>query len=342
LKIRVEAAAYGGRLVYFEIIEPWDRPPQPEDNLGSARERALVLLLLGVFVTAMLGGALLAWRNLRLGRGDRKGAFRLAAFIFFTFLVGWLFTSHHVATEEEVSNFISELRGTLFVSCFFWVVYVAFEPFVRRRWPGRIVSWSRLLAGNFRDPLVGRDLLIGAVVGAGIILCNFYLAALIPRWLGYPPREPWFDFPATRLLGFRSFAHGLTFQIYGGLLQPFILLFLLFLFYLVLRNERLAAGVLWGLAALALSLTNELPGVPFAAMGALLAVGVLYRYGLLAYVSATFFIHLNIFYPITSELSAWYAGDFLLALIVSLSLAVYGFYTSLGGEPLFGGRLLDD
>jgi len=342
MKVRVEAASYAGRPVYFELIDPWDRPPAPADDLGSTRERALGILLLSVFIIAIVGGVLLAWRNLRLGRGDRKGAFRLAAFVFAVFMLDWLFSAHHVATEEEASNFLGELRGTLFVACFFWVVYLAFEPFVRRRWPGRIVSWSRLLAGDFRDPLVGRDLLVGAVFGAGIILCNFFLADLVPRWLGYPPREPWFDFPATQLLGVRSFARGLTLQIYASLLQPFILLFLLLLFHIILRSERLAALVLWALAALALSLTAGTPGAPFAAAAAFMGVWVLYRYGLLASISATFFLHLNIFYPITSEFTAWYAGDFVLALAVTLALAVYAFRVSLGGRSLFGGGLLED
>jgi hypothetical protein len=342
MKLKVEAASYAGRPVYFELIDPWDRPPAPSDDLGDTRERALGILLLSAFFIAVVGGVLLAWKNLRLGRGDRKGAFRLAAFVFAAFMLGWLFSAHHVATEDEAFNFIAELRGTLFLACFFWVVYLAFEPFVRRRWPGRIVSWSRLLAGDFRDPLVGRDLLVGSVFGVSIILCNFFLADLVPRWMGYPPREPWLDFPATQLLGLRSFAHGLTGQIYGSLLQPCILLFLLLLFYIILRRERLAALGLWALTALALSLTNSTPGVPFAALGAFLYVYVLYRYGLLALVSASFFLHLHIFYPITSEFSAWYAGDFVVALAVSLALAVYGFRVSLGGRTLFRGGLLED
>jgi len=341
-RVRVEAAAYGGRPTYFELIEPWDRPPAPQGSAESARERALVVLLLCVFFTTMVGGALLAWRNLRLGRGDRKGATRLAAFLFVVFLISWLFTAHHAATVGEAFNFLGGVRSSLFSACFFWVIYLAFEPFVRRLWPGRIISWSRLLSGAFRDPLVGRDVLVGAVFGAGFILCNFYLAVLVPRLFGYPPREPWFDFPATRLLGLRSFVFGLTNQIYGALLQPFILLLFLLLFYIVLRRERLAAAGLWALAALTLSLTNSAPGAPFAALSAFFVVWVLYRYGLLALVSALFIAHLNIFFPVTSDFSAWYAGDFLPALAISLGLAVYGFHTSLAGQPLLGRRLLED
>jgi hypothetical protein len=40
----------------------------------------------------------------------------------------------------------------------------ALEPYLRRRWPERIISWNRLLAGEFRDPLVGRDILIGSLL----------------------------------------------------------------------------------------------------------------------------------------------------------------------------------
>ncbi len=343
-KIHVEAAAHENRPVYFEIIDVWERPPEPEAYLGSMRERALAILLLSIFITAMLGGVLLAWRNLRLGRGDRRGAFRLAAFSFAVSFVQWLFASHHVPTEYEAIIFISGVRGMLFWACFFWVVYVAFEPFVRRRWPGRIISWSRLMAGDFRDPLVGRDVLLGAVFGFGFILCNFYLSDLVTKWLGYAPAVPWFDFPATQFLGIRSFVLSLTRQIFGGLLQPFVLLFFLFLLYIILRRDWLAAAALWAIVTLALSLTggNEGPaGVPFSCLGAFLFVWVLYRYGLLATAVAIFVLHLNIFFPVTSDFTAWYAGDFVPALFIVLALACYGFYTSLAGQKLFRGDILE-
>jgi hypothetical protein len=39
-------------------------------------------------------------------------------------------------------------------------MYMALEPVVRRRWPEVLVSWSRLLAGRLRDPLVGSHILM--------------------------------------------------------------------------------------------------------------------------------------------------------------------------------------
>jgi hypothetical protein len=32
-----------------------------------------------------------------------------------------------------------------------WLIYIALEPFVRRRWPHMLVSWTRLLSGAFGD-----------------------------------------------------------------------------------------------------------------------------------------------------------------------------------------------
>ena len=46
-----------------------------------------------------------------------------------------------------------------------YVFYLALEPYARRLWPHMLVSWVRLMGGRFRDPLVGRDLLIGALYG---------------------------------------------------------------------------------------------------------------------------------------------------------------------------------
>jgi hypothetical protein len=184
---------------------------------------------------------------------------------------------------------------------------------------------------------------MGSVVGLGVIFCYFYLSHLVPRWLGYAPGLPWMDSPATKLLGVRSFAFGFTQQIFAALFQSFILLFFLLLCYIILRRERIAAFVLWVIAATALSLTQETAAsVPFSCLAAAMVVWLLYRYGLLALIVALYFVHLLIFFPITSDFSAWYAGDFVLTLLIALALTTFGFYTSLAGEPLFRGGRLDD
>jgi serine/threonine-protein kinase len=341
-RIHVEAASYAGKPVFFEIKNEWDS--SPDKRLVSERfGPGLIILLVTVFITVMVGSTLLAWRNLRLGRGDRKGALRLAIFVFGIAVIRWIFVDHHVAAIDEPLNFITKIQQALFWAVFYWVVYVAFEPFVRRRWPGRIISWSRLLAGGFRDPLVGRDLLIGAVFGLAVIFCDFFLVDLVPRWMGRTPQIPWWDFPATPLLGIHSAAHGLTQLVSAALLQSFVLLFLFFLLYILLRRDLLAAIAEWLLVSTALTLAHDnLSGMPFAAVSGFMVVWVLYRYGLLALIAALFFLHLVIFFPITSRFTAWYAGDFVIAVTLLLAVALYGFYTSLAGQPIFRGAIPDE
>jgi hypothetical protein len=46
--------------------------------------------------------------------------------------------------------------------------------------------------------------------------------------------------------------------------------------------------------------------------------------------------------PITSDFSSWYAGSTLFAFIVIMSLAIYGFYTSLAGHKIFEAKFLKD
>lgn len=55
-----------------------------------------------------------------------------------------------------------------------------------------------------------------------------------------------------------------------------------------------------------------------------------------------FVSHLMVFFPMTTELTAWYATNFTIALVICVALVVFGFYTSLAGQSLFGEKLLQD
>ena len=64
------------------------------------------------------------------------------------------------------------------------------------------------------------------------------------------------------------------------------------------RRERLALVTLWLLATALITLVTAVFGLmaPFIGLTTLLAVIVLYRYGLLATVAALFFFHLWVFF----------------------------------------------
>ncbi len=346
LKVHIEAASFEGKPVYFQILDQWDKPLQQEPFKESVTSRTQLILLLSVFLTVLAGSVLLALRNLRLGRGDRKGAFRLAVFVFIVLLIGWVFDAHHLPTAEEVFLLIANLQWMVFWAAFVWLTYIALEPFVRRRWPNLIIGWNRLLAGGFRDPLVGRDILSGALFGVSMILLHQFIY-IAPKWFGATPGIPFMDEGATRLLGLRYVTSGLSNQIFACILMSFIYLFFLLLLLIIFRKLWLAALIGWFIAASSIGLGAAADGMHpagwvFIGLYALLHIIAMFRFGLLTLISASFFFHLTIFYPVTSQFSAWYAGDFVLALIIAIALAVYSFYISLGGQRLFGEGLLRD
>ena len=44
-------------------------------------------------------------------------------------------------------NFQAALAQGLYCAAYVYLAYLALEPYVRRRWPGMLISWTRALAG---------------------------------------------------------------------------------------------------------------------------------------------------------------------------------------------------
>ena len=81
-------------------------------------------------------------------------------------------------------------------------------------------------------------------------------------------------------------------------------------------------------------------------MAGLILLGVtvflLIRFGLLWLVVSWVFGNLLASFPLTTQGSAWYAGISLAGILLMAAMAFYGFYTSLGGRPVFGGAVLEE
>jgi serine/threonine-protein kinase len=336
-EVRVEAASYRGRPVFFRLVGPWEKPAESAADPQTKGERVGQVLASVMFVSVLLGGFLLARRNLRLGRSDRNGAFRIASFFVAVHMLGWVFWGSYFKDVSKMINaFVVSLSSTLFEGVMLWVLYLALEPYVRKRWPETIISWTRALAGRFRDPLVGRDVLLGCLLGVATrALAN------APRWLGLDPRRPeTFNLPSlnsTRNL-FGEFLDG---QIHS-LITPMLVLVLLLLFGVVLRRILMAAGavlVLAGIFGWAFG-QHWLDPVSF-----LLLMGVvllsLTRLGLLA-TTVLFATENALDFCITENLFAWYGAGTILAVLWVLAVAGYGFYTSFAGRPVFGEGLLQE
>ena len=340
--MRIEAAAYRGKPVYFELIGPWTRPERVQSYQPTAGERVFQSVFIVAVLAMLVIGPMIARRNMRLGRGDRRGASRLAAFVFVASAVGWFFGVHHVPSFSELQLFGLFLGVGLISSSFFWVLYIALEPYLRRRWPVTLVSWSRLLAGGFRDPLVGRDVLIGFLWGASAETL-FRLAWFAGAWLGHPPAPP-MPGPSFQFLGAGAIVAFVSRTLIGCILLSFIGLFMLFLYRNLLRREWAAAVVFVLLPSLGAVASQAWPLplllAPIFYTGTVL---VLTRLGLLASVSsAVFRLGFLDGFPLTTYGSAWYAGISLAGILLMAAMVFYAFYTSLGGRPVFGSAVLDE
>ncbi len=342
IPMRIEAAAYRGKPDYFELIGPWTRPRRMQPYQMTTTKRAFFAIGIVLWVSMLVAGAMLARRNLRLGRGDCRGAFRLAVFAFAAWAVGCSLGGHHVPNFGELALFNEIVAWGLLWSGFFWVLYIAMEPYVRRHWPTTLVSWSRLLAGGFRDPLVGRDVLAGCLWGAFVADLE-RLMWFVPSWLGQPPPQP-ISGPDWQLLGVRTTIASTSGSLFFGLFVPLAILFFLFVLRALLRKEW-AASISWVLfLAVFLSLGSD--SIPAALVVNLIVQGVtvilLRSLGLLWLVAAIVFNGFLTTFPLTTQASAWYAGISLAGILLMAAIAFYAFYTSLGGRPVFGRALLDE
>ena len=338
--LRIEAAAYRGKPVYFEVIAPWTRPERAERLQVTTAQKIGSAIFSVVVLVAAAGAALLARYNIRAGRGDRRGAIRLASFVFVIGLLSWLVGSRHSLMGNELPSFVFIGLGlSLVLAGLIWVLYLALEPYVRRRWPQAMISWSRMLNGSLRDPLVGRDVLIGALVGIGMALV-FPVANLFQFQRHTMPPSPG---DLHTFLGGRHLVAVIPLGLCITILIALIQFFVLFLLRVVLRKQWLATGFFVLIFVTANVLSSTDPPVVAVSMLVFFAgfIFVLMRFGFLAATANFLSSWLLTIVPITTDLSAWYAGSSIAVVVLVLAIAGFAFHTSLGGQKGFVGKLLE-
>jgi serine/threonine-protein kinase len=331
--LRVEAAAYRGRPVLFRVLGPWTRPSQPTPlTLGTFSVPMFVGFV--IFVPAVAG--LLAWRNARSGRGDRRGAFRLAACAFVCMLLLELAIGDHAPTSTEFVLLFAVLREAITVGGLFWVLYMAFEPQVRRRSPEALISWSRLLSGRFRDPMVGGHVLAGLALGvSSVCLLQAFLTPTFQSasLQGTLPPLPWSAGAFCALW----LSHAIT-GVGGGLSYMFVLN----LIVVPVRLRWLSVSIFIVLLTLLLT-TGYDTGPIFAILRSVTVFGMvaiaLTRFGVLTATAAVYAWITLVGFPLTTNWSAWYAKSALFGLATLVALASYGFVTTLAGRRIWPKRI---
>jgi serine/threonine-protein kinase len=343
LRLRIEAASYRGRPVWFDVTSPWTRPergqafPQP-----AAQRRMLAFYILSLVALAAIGGVL-AYRNIRLGRGDRRGAFRLALGLTTLASASWALRAHHLEDPElEITIAAKGVGLAVLVAALLWLFYLALEPYVRRLRPWTLVSWTRLLNGGTRDAVVGRDSLIGLAFGACLALLAVLARSLVV-WLGQPERAPELigldALLSTRML--LSFVVGMP--VNATLLGLFLLLLFLVL-RLVTRRDWIAAALV-----VAFVVSGELADsrenlwlLPLSAVVWSAFVVLLLRFGLLAAITAVFAANLLQVPPLLFAPGSWTGAAAFVVLPLLVAAALLAFRSASGGQAGLRRHLASD
>ncbi|MBS1794885.1 MAG: serine/threonine protein kinase [Acidobacteria bacterium] len=331
IPLRVEAAGFHGRIVSFRLIYPWTKPDVTITDSYTTRDWIATFLFAGLIVGVIVAACFLAWKNLKSGSGNRRGAFKLAFFVMIATFLGWFLSMSHVpALFPELDRFNHALREALRFSAIAWVVYLALEPIVRRHLPDLTVSWNRLLVGDWRDPLVGRDVLLGTLWGVAHLTLIYTGLSLEKVVYG----DLRMMIQSRALTSLNSWPAMILSVAGEGTAWGFMIVCLLAISFLAVRRRFAAALVLFALVTTieTLFFTHSLAYLPFTLAISLLTCLVAGRLGLIAtFVGQVVFMWLESTL-LTLSFSAWHAGKMFLTLGLITLLLVYGFKISTASQ----------
>jgi hypothetical protein len=324
--IRVEAASVGGLVTSFRAIYPWTTSERDAGTSRSTERRIGDLSAVLLLVSLILGSVAMARRNWRLDRADRAGALRLALFVSGLAMIVWLGDEHHVASIWELYLSVMAVAFALFAGALVGAFYLALEPQVRRTWPSVLVSWSRLLAGDVLNPLVARDVLIGAAVVGVTSSLNMAGMHLAHRLTGVLPL---LDTTPRPFLGGLHLVSQVANDLYWFVFLSLLNLLLYYVVRLVVRAEW-AAVLICG-AIVCVTASGALGGgavfvrLPSEFMFSTAMFVLLARVGLVALMSAGLLNVLLVTFPVTWPMTYWYspAGMLGAALAAAIVISAY-------------------
>ena len=324
----VQIGSWKGQVTEVKIRWPWMKDGTGELASPLQRTISLVGLAIGTFFVLLLSR-----RNWKSGRIDRRGALRIAILAGLLVVLTWLSNAHFVPTTSFVSMIFDILAQGLFFGAILWLVYLAIEPSLRARWPQSIVTWNRLLAGQWKDALVWSHVLIGGA--AGLLLM---MAVLAYENLRLGIQGPGIGGWDAELLGTRQW-FGKICDLLVGSLQAGLLLFLVMSgLRTLLRRDWIAALVMALIFAGQASGTSQ-PSewattyatyvVLFSALSFLML-----RLGLIAIIAAMFFFNCSNSLVLGLDWNVWYAPTAFATFFLILSISVLAFWRSLGARNL--------
>jgi serine/threonine-protein kinase len=343
------AAALRGRVVRVETYakgQPLGRLAVVAHDPAPTVQVWVQVLLFAV--VPLIGSIFLARHNLRSRRGDLRGAMAVGISTAVIYLLAHLFSGN----LGEIGLLSILLGGTggaplghaLVHGVTMALAYLAIEPYVRRLWPSVLVSWARLVAGRLRDPIIGRDVLIGVAFGSVAALIGLGMQVL-ERRLGFPIDPPSLSgFLLETMTHPPSLLANVCMALAVGILRATLFFTILVIFRFVLRKNVLAAiaTILCFIFALS-DLSSKALGFDLLATAVIWTAGTMMalRFGYVATLVSLFtglFVESEAF---SLDFSSWVAPQTAFAWAIVLALVAYGFLTAVAGHSLFRDPLSD-
>jgi hypothetical protein len=331
IPISIQYEVPDGHLTSAKVVPPWAKP-----EIDRKVEILRGTDFSGVLMTIMIFASIpFAVHNLKSERADLRGALRVGLLVFGCTLV-WNFSrAHHQSiVNYEMLIFINALAHALYRGVSIAFIYLALEPFVRRVWPENLVSWSRLLSGNWRDPMVARDILVGITVGWTM----FGLESL-QTILSHTTKLFILQKELIALFGLAQHIAITSDVIAQSIRYGMMFLLLLLLIGRFSRIRWLTLTLLFLILAgfMTAYLTSD-SGINFfgVALGMLwgfVIVTIMLRFGLLSLIALTFVGMLNAYLPDATYPTEWTAFSLWWQIGLGALMALYGLYFATGRKP---------
>lgn len=327
-EVRIEAASRAGQVVWLSTL---DRR-LPSDASGERFDRLTTGLSVAIIILLPIAAAFLARRNIRRGQGDRVGARRSATVYFAANTIAWSVASYHAGgLAAEFTAMTSILAYSLYGGAVLWLLYMAAEPYARRRWPRMLISWTRLISGRWTDPMVGRDVLIGCVAAGGAVLL-----AAVPYALGASAtsetRLPMFH-SALPLGSVRYAICYLVFPLTLALLRGIAIIAELLLLRAIAGKFATPLAVLLTAA----TIVDYFPGpaatrIAMAILSSAIVIAVAIRFGTLSVVTMSYGVDVLTSLPLSLDVESWFFDQSVFAVLLLSSIAFGAFAIGVGRQ----------
>jgi serine/threonine-protein kinase len=333
-ELRMDVAWWKGRVTRARVFYPWslDAQTTPPLPAAGARTRGIVIGIveaLGIFFVILL-----ARHNWKHNRADITGAAIVATARLVLKAIAWAGWTHPLEGSSMFESFEGAAGDWLFSAAIMWVAYLALEPAVRARWPHSLVTWNRVLAGRFRDPQVGSEILVGAAVGS-----LMWVAFKTMNYaLGGNTEPTNWDFNMDALLGARHWIGSVAGTLGSALRLGIVVFLAVFGLRVMLRRDYLAVLAASLLFTLMETESSDEGWILFAIFIAVYGVLILLllRFGLVASITTVFVVNSVNTISLGASLKTWYTPAGLASLCMMLGIAIYAFWCSLGGRELIG------